>query len=322
MAKNASLHKARAAKNDEFYTQLTDIEKELKHYKDHFRGKTILCNCDDPRISNFFHYFSYNFEKLKLKKLVTTCYKNQQRDLFTQHKDNRAIYLEYDGFKNDSRVPDPNDIGINYLDGDGDFRSQECIALLERSDIVVTNPPFSLFREYVAHLMKHDKKFIIVGNQNNCFYKEIFPLIEKNKMWFGFGVGPMTFRIPSHYKLKKGYREDKKGQKWMTLGTACWFTNLDIDKRHEELILYKKYDPKEYPKYDNYDAINVNRVDHIPMDYDGIMGVPITFLNKHNPDQFDIVGNSRYHDGSNVANDINFLNGKSLYARILIRRKK
>ena len=183
MAKNASLGKARDAKEDEFYTQLNDISDELKHYKEHFKGKTVLCNCDDPRISNFFHYFSYNFETLGLKKLITTCYKNQERDLFSQNNSEKAIYLEYCGEKSGSKVPTVEEIGIHELQGDGDFRSRECIELLKEADIVVTNPPFSLFREYVAQLIEYDKKFLIIGSQNNITYKDIFQLFKENKLW-------------------------------------------------------------------------------------------------------------------------------------------
>lgn len=319
---NAILRSARKKKDDEFYTQLGDIENELKHYKEHFEGKTVLCNCDDPRISNFFHYFSYNFEYLGLKKLITTCYKNQNRDLFSQNDCEQAIYLEYTGSKKGGLVPEPEEIGIKYLKGDGDFRSKECIELLKQADIVVTNPPFSLFREYVAQLMEHDKKFIIMGNQNAITYKEIFHLIKENKIWLGNTSGSMAFKVPSYYEPRiSRYWVDEQGQKWRSLGNIAWFTNLDISKRHEELILYKNYNPQDYPKYDNYDAINVDKTSDIPCDYYGVMGVPITFLDKYNPDQFEILGDSRYHDGKQEADDINIINGKQLYRRILIKRK-
>ncbi|MBM2817366.1 MAG: modification methylase [Ignavibacteria bacterium] len=200
-ATNKNLHGAKNAKKDEFYTQLADIEKELRHYKEHFEGKTVFCNCDDPRVSNFFHYFSFNFENLGLKKLITTCYKNQNADLFSEHKSEKAIYLEYNGDKNDNKVPDPEEIGIQHLEGDGDFRSKECIELLKQSDIVVTNPPFSLFREYVAQLIEYDKKFIIIGHQNAITYKEIFSLIKENKIWLGYGfTGGAAHFINIHYK--------------------------------------------------------------------------------------------------------------------------
>ena len=291
MSNNKSLKKAFSAKNDEFYTQLADIEKELRHYQKHFEGKTVLCNCDDPRISNFFRYFSLNFEKLKLKKLITTCYKSQTIDSFSQHDSDKAIKLEYNGDKNNNKVPDLDEIGIIHLKSDGDFRNQECIEILKQADIVCTNPPFSLFREYVTQLMEYKKKFIIIGNQNAVTYKETFKLIKENQMWLGNYAGDMKFKIPDHYEPRAiRYWKDENGQKWRSLGTICWFTNLDIKKRHEDLILYKKYNKLEYPKYDNYDAININKTKEIPIDYKGIMGVAITFLNKYNPEQFEIIG--------------------------------
>ena len=299
---NKLLNQAKSSKNDEFYTILSDIEKELRHYKKHFKNKTVLCNCDDPRGSKFFHYFSFNFEQLGLKKLITTCYKNQQMELFSEHKSEKAIYLEYTGDKNQNKIPDPDEIGINHLNGDGDFRSEECIELLKEADIVVTNPPFSLFREYVAQLMKYKKKFIIIGNQNAITYKEIFPLIRDNKIWYGNHVGDMKFKVPSYSEPRNTrYWEDENGQKWRSLGTICWFTNMDIAKRHESLICYKKFDKQEYPKFVNYDAINVDKVRDIPVDYDGVMGVPITFLDKHNPDQFEIIDCNDIRTNSQVS---------------------
>ena len=301
MTKNSNLHQAKNAKKDEFYTQLSDIENELKHYKEHFRGKTVLCNCDDPRVSNFFHYFSYNFEQLGLKKLITTCYKNQERDLFSQNDSERAIWLEYFGDKNNNRVPDPEEIGIHQFAGDGDFRSGECIELLKQADIVVTNPPFSLFREYVAQLMEYGKKFVIIGNQNAITYKEIFPLFKESKIWLGSSLSYAAFKVPSSYEEKSNrFWIDESGQKWRSMGNICWFTNLDIPKRHENLILYKHYTPEEYPKFDNYDAINVDKVAEIPCDYDGVMGVPITFLDKFNPEQFEIVEFRKGNDGKDL----------------------
>lgn len=286
-----NLHKAKTSKKDEFYTQLADIERELKHYKKHFKEKVVLCNCDDPRVSNFFHYFSYNFEKLGLKTLITTCYKNQNMDLFSQHSTEKAIYLEYEGDKNDNKVPDPEEIEIKYLKSDGDFRSKECIELLKQVDIVVTNPPFSLFREYVAQLIKYDKKFIFIGHQNAITYKEIFKLIKDKKLWLGYGFKGGATHFITNYVDVATAGDHKEGM--VRVSGVNWFTNLDISKRHEDLILYKKYNPEEYPKYDNYDAINVNKTKEIPMDYDGVMGVPITFLNKYNPDQFEILGLSQ-----------------------------
>lgn len=283
------LQKAKANKKDEFYTQLSDIERELKHYKNHFKNKTVYCNCDDPRISNFFHYFSYNFEKLGLKKIITTCYKNQDMNLFSRNDSEKAIYLEYNGNKEGNNVPNVNDIGIEYLEGDGDFRNKETIELLKKADIVVTNPPFSLFREYVAQLIEYDKKFIIIGHQNAISYKEIFKLIKENKMWLGYGFkGGAAHFINKHYEDYATANDHKEGM--IRVSGVVWFTNLDISKRHEELILYKKYDPKEYPKYENFNAINVDKTKEIPMDYKGYMGVPITFLNKYSPEQFEIIG--------------------------------
>ena len=287
---NKNLNQAKSAKKDEFYTQLVDIENELKHYKEHFKDKVVLCNCDDPRVSNFFHYFSYNFEKLGLKKLITTCYKNQERDLFSQNDSERAIWLEYNGDKNNNRVPDPNEIGINYFEGDGDFRSKECIELLKQADIVVTNPPFSLFREYVAQLIEYDKKFIIVGHQNAIHYKEIFPLIMENKLWLGYGFKGGAAHFISKYEDTATAGDHRKGM--IRVSGVNWFTNLEIQKRHEDLILIKIYNSTEYPSYDNYEAINVNKTSDIPCDYSGLMGVPITFLDKYNPEQFEIIGTS------------------------------
>lgn len=286
---NTNLHKAKRGKNDEFYTQLSDIEKELRHYKHHFRDKVVFCNCDDPRISNFFHYFSYNFEALGLKKLITTCYKNQDRDLFSKNKSEKAIYLEYTGDKNGDNIPNPEEIGIHELEGDGDFRSAESIELLKKADIVVTNPPFSLFREYVAQLVEYDKQFIIVGHQNAITYKEIFKLIKEDKLWLGFGfTGGAAHFINQHYEDYATAGDHKDGM--IRVSGVHWFTNLDIRKRHEDLILFKPYIPEEYPSYENYDAINVNKTKDIPMDFRGVIGVPITFLDKYNPDQFEIIG--------------------------------
>ena len=286
---NSKSSNAKNANKDEFYTQLSDIEKELKHYKRHFKGKVVLCNCDDPRVSNFFHYFAYNFEKLGLKKLITTCYKNQNADLFSQNDSEQAIYLEYEGDKNGNNVPDPDEIGIKHFKGDGDFRSEECIELLKQADIVVTNPPFSLFREYVAQLNEYEKKFVIVGHQNALKYKEIFPLIRDNKIWLGFGFkGGAAHFINKHYENYAAATDKKEGM--IRVSGVHWFTNLDINKRHEDLILYKDYIPEEYPKYENLNAINVNKTKDIPIDYVGMMGVPITFMDKHNPDQFEIIG--------------------------------
>ncbi len=288
-ALNTKLTQAKINKKDEFYTQLQDIERELKHYKNHFKDKVVYCNCDDPRISNFFHYFSYNFEKLGLKKLITTCYKNQDADLFSQNDSEQAIYLEYTGDKNGNNVPDPEEIGIEHLKGDGDFRSKESIELLKIADIVVTNPPFSLFREYIAQLNKYDKKFLVIGHQNATKYKEIFRLFIENKIWLGYGFkGGAGHFINEHYEDYATASDRKEGM--IRVSGVHWFTNLEINKRHEDLILYKKYTPEDYPKYDNYDAIEVSKTKEIPYNYSGVMGVPISFLDKYNPEQFELVG--------------------------------
>ncbi len=332
MAGNRSLHAANKAKQDEFYTQLTDIENELKHYREHFLGKTVYCNCDDPTISNFFHYFYQNFKKLGLSKLITTCYKNRQTDLFSKHDTKVAAGLEYVG--NGTKITEFQ------LKEDGDFRSQECIALLKQADIVVTNPPFSLFREYIAQLVEYDKKFLVIGNKNAITYKEIFPLIKENKLWIG--NTPMSqdllFDVPEDY-AQELVATKKEGSAYKIVdgvvkgrSQSIWFTNLDHRKRHEDLILYKKYSPDEYPKYDNYNAINVNKVDDIPEDYPGELGVPISFFDKYNPDQFEIVGFD-YEIKQGLLPELvdknwkgkldrGYINGKRIYARIIIRNKR
>lgn len=330
MAGNKSLNAAARTRNDEFYTQLPDIENELRHYREHFKGKTVFCNCDDPRVSNFFHYFSYNFEALGLRRLITTCYKNRDADLFSQGANEQAVWLSYDGDRNGNRVPDPEEIGIHPLRGDGDFRSGECKELLRQADIVVTNPPFSLFREYISQLTEHNKKFLIIGNQNAITYKEIFPLIMQNKVWLGNHAGDMAFHVPADSEPRATrYWQDESGQKWRSMGNICWFTNLDFSKRHEQLLLYKRYTPEEYPHYDNYDAINVNKVAEIPYDYSGVMGVPITFLDKYCPEQFEILGATEsegkgfshglWKSESEIAQPL--IQNKKLYKRIFIRHK-
>jgi hypothetical protein len=322
---NNNLKKAKAGKNDEFYTELTDIEKELRHYKDHFKGKTVFCNCDDPRISNFFHYFSHKFEDLGMKRLITTCYRNQNMDLFSSDQCENGISLEYLGATKGDKVPKREDIEVVYLKGDGDFRSKECVDLLIQADIVVTNPPFSLFREYVAQLIEHDKKFLIIGNQNNLTYKEIFKLVKEDKIWTGVdNGGTKWFKVPDHYEIETETRiKTVDGQKYFSMGSVYWFTNLDTRKRHEDLILYKTYNPSEYATYDNYDAINVNKVAEIPMDYKGLMGVPITFIDKYNPDQFEILGIDRVLVEEATGKVSRFrINDKEIYARILIKNKR
>ena len=314
MPRNKDLHAAKRAKRDEFYTQLSDIEKELKYYWNHFRGKVVYCNCDDPTNSNFFHYFYHNFAKLGLRQLITTCYKNQNRKMFSQHDKETAIGLKYDGT---NLLPDDFP-----LDGDGDFRSQECIELLEQADVVVTNPPFSLFREYVAQLIAYNKRFLIIGNMNAITYKEIFPLIKDGKLWLGRGsMGKdMLFDVPNDY-AQELVATKKEGSAYKVvdgvvkgrLGNAKWFTNLDYEQRYEDLILYRRYSPDEYPKYDNYDIINVGKTADIPCDYDGEMGVPISFLDKYNPNQFQI---ARFINGAKLT-----INGKHVYDRVIIKHK-
>lgn len=350
MSKNTNLHRAREAKNDEFYTQLSDIEKELNHYRKHFKGASVLCNCDDPFESNFFKYFALNFKFLGLKKLVATCYDGSQvaytesRDLFNFEDEapkSRAYKIEI----TEDNIPETDGWDLNnvkeltkkyatLLKGDGDFRSEECVELLKGADIVVTNPPFSLFREYVAQLVEYGKKFLVIGNKNALTYKEIFPLIKENKLWLGYN-SPDEFRTPDG-NISKSVK-----------GLCRWYTNLDLKKRHESLILYRKYKGHEsdYPKYDNYDAINVDKVQDIPCDYEGVMGVPITFLDKFNPEQFEIVSFRKGEDGQDLAftkeresstvlsnpcqtsipgmikNAEGKINGKPTYARITIRKK-
>lgn len=312
MAKSANLGAAKTAKQDEFYTQLSDIEKEMRHYRRHFKGKTILCNCDDPFESNFFKFFVLNFNRLGIKKVIATCYSGspiagKQLSLFdivgdseeTRNKPYKAVVTSVYDKTGDGGV-DMFDVAelfksheneLSELDGDGDFRSPECLALLDEADIVVTNPPFSLFREYVSTLMEHKKEFIIIGNQNAITYKDIFLLLMQNKMWLGNKSGDMAFMVPDSYEPRETrYWQDEDGQKWRSLGNICWYTNLDIKKRHESMILAKRYKASEYPKYDNYDAIEVGKMADIPCDYKGIMGVPITFMDKYCPEQFEILG--------------------------------
>ena len=325
-----TLTAAKEAKKDEFYTQLSDIAEELKHYRAHFKGKTVLCNCDDPRVSNFFHYFAYQFESLGLRRLITTCYKSQQRDLFSHHDCERAISLVYDGDKNGNRIPDPEEIGIHELQGDGDFRSPECIELLMQADIVVTNPPFSLFREYVAQLMHFGKKFLIIANKNSLTNKDVFPLLMSDQLW----TGVRNINKDMWFEVQTGEEKVLNGKKVKHIN-ACWLTNLEIKKRHEELVLFHRYDPSAYPKYFNYDAIEVGKVENIPCDYFGKMGVPLTFLDKYSPEQFEIVGHSlELADMASVKSRMGKANGgprfyleengnlRRLFERIVIRRRK
>lgn len=316
MSTNTALTNAKNAKKDEFYTQLADIESEMKYYKAFFKGKTVFCNCDDPFESNFFKYFAINFNHLELKKLVCTCYATSpvawvQLSLF----DNENIVVKKTGGKppykieitevrdyNGDGAVDLSDVEyllknkkntLSILNGDGDFRSQECIDLLKEADIVVTNPPFSLFREFIAQLIEYNKSFLVIGNVNALTYKEIFPLIKNDQLWLGNSIhsGDREFRVPDNYPLDAAnFRVDNNGIKYIRVKGVRWYTNIDYKERHEKIILYKTYSDDEYPQYDNYNAINVDKVSEIPFDYDGAMGVPITFMDKYNPNQFKIIG--------------------------------
>ena len=290
MPTNAKLNKARNAKNDEFYTKLEDVSKELKHYREHFKDKIVFCNCDDPKWSAFWRYFHLNFSALGLTKLISTHY----------DKKDPTYKMEYIG-GDDTNI----DAGVKTpLEGNGDFRNKECLDLLDEADVVVTNPPFSLFREYVAALMKHEKKFLIIGNVNAITYKDFFPSLKNDDVRIGYNN-------PSEFDTPNGLTKKVQGR---------WFTNLGIAKRNEKLVLRKKYDPEEYPRYDNYDAINVNKLSDIPVDYDGVMGVPITFMDKYDPDQFEIIGLERYTVPKEFLVGGRFaINGKRKYARILVR---
>ena len=325
MAGNSNLKDSVRQKQDEFYTQLSLVESEMKHYRQHFKGKTVLCNCDDPYESNFFKYFAMSFNALGLKKLITTCFAtspvtgkefqyfvNNGGQLSFISSENNAPVQDENGRKpykvEITEVTDENGDGridladveflmrnkkntMTLLDGDGDFRSPECVELLKEADIVVTNPPFSLFREYIAQLLEHKKCFVIIGNQNAVAYKEFFPLLKNNEVWLGYNSGHFWFKVPDSYEEKQtDFKIDENGQKWRRMGNICWFTNLDIEKRHEKMPLFRTYSSDIYPKFDNYDVINVNRVADIPCDYDGVMGVPITFMSQYNPDQFDCRG--------------------------------
>ena len=355
-----ALGNAKKAKQDEFYTQLVDIENELKHYRGQLRGKAILCNCDDPFESNFFKYFALNFNVLGLKRLIATSYKR------SPIVGKQLPLLDIEGLKPDGKepyaveineVPDHQKRGatdisdVEYLlkrkantawtlheDDDfppGDFRNRECVALLRQADIVVTNPPFSLFREFVTQLVEQKKQFLIIGNMNALHYKEIFKLLKENKLWLGESIhsGDREFRVPSHYPLQAaGFRVDENGVKYIRVKGVRWFTNMDNPNRHEHLPLYKKYSPQEYPTYDNLDAIEVCKAMEIPCDYDGLMGVPDSFLDKFNPDQFELIGIPFGNLGKELGVTKNYRgrtdiaitkNGKSRcpYSRIIIKRK-
>lgn len=350
---NTGLNKAGQAKKDEFYTQLVDIEKELKHYKNQFRGKVVYCNCDDPFESNFFKYFASNFKELGLKKLIATSYKpspvaNTQLNLFGEITKlsvpkgrpkitaNKFVINEVDDIDGDGAF-DLRDIAEQLkanknnewspMEGEGDFRSAESVELLKQADIVVTNPPFSLFREYVAQLIEYNKKFLIIGNLNAVTYKEVFSLIKNNDLWLGYSNGAKTYLVPNSYEQNNIF-VGADGKKYAKMGNTGWFTNLDVSKRHDPLVLYKKYTQTEYQKFDNYEAINVDKTSDIPLDYDGVMGVPITFLDKYNPEQFEIVGliagNIKGLAGipSASGKDGPYIDGKLRYGRILIQKRK
>ena len=319
-ATNKLLQEAKGAKSDEFYTQLSDVKSELQHYKKHFKNKVVYCNCDDPQVSQFFFYFASNFKELGLKKLISSSYSKQKLDLFTVNNFKSGFFYEYTGAEGDKIKPSSNE--VKRFKGDGDFRSLESIELLKQADIVVTNPPFSLFREYVAQLVEYNKKFLIIGNINAITYKEIFKLIKENKAWLGvnLGRGISGFVVPDHYELYgTEARIDDNGNRIVSPNNCLWLTNLDNSKRHEDIPLTKKYsgNETEYPRYDNYDGINVNKTKDIPFDYRGVMGVPITFLHKFNPEQFDIIKFRKGEDEKDLSID-----GKCPYFRILIKRRK
>jgi hypothetical protein len=315
-ALNASLHRANRQKNDEFYTQITDIEKELSNYKEHLKGKVVFCNCDDPLESNFWRYFALNFSHLGLKKLVSTHFDYSEP----------TYKLELTGDMNEDGKINDDDVVKTSLKQNGDFRSPECVEILKEADIVVTNPPFSLFRDYVAQLIEHDKKFLILGSQNAITYKEIFELIQNNNIWLGVNNGGTKwFQVPDDYEIKTESRKKiVDGKKYFSMGNVVWFTNLDNTRRHESLTLFKTYNPEEYPTYDNYNAINVSKVAEIPVDYEGTMGVPLTFVYKYNPDQFEIRGTQRwfYDESLGTTNGKTLLDGKETYDRIFIKHKR
>lgn len=315
--KNSNLNKAGIAKEDEFYTKITDIEKELRYYRDYLRGKVVFCNCDDPETSNFWLYFRLNFYELGLKKLISTHFE----------ADKPSYKLEIVSTDKDAQLGLPEYIKTP-LKQNGDFRSPECIEILKEADVVITNPPFSLFREYVAQLIEYNKKFIIIGRETAITYKEIFTLLRDGIVWLGYNNGDMEFLVPDYYEPRETRYREENGQKYRSLGNIIWLTNIDIPKRHDNIIIYKSYSPEEYQKYDNYDAINVNKIADIPADYDGVMGVPITLFHKHNPEQFEIVGllagNIKGLAGipSKSGKDGPYINGKLKFGRILVRNKR
>lgn len=326
MAGNSNLHMSRAGKTDEFYTQLSTIEDELRHYRKYFKGKVIFCNADDPAIgedgqdhfgdglggytSNFFRYFQLNFTQLGIKKLITTHYE----------ADKPSYKFEIVSSDHDEQIGLPDYVRTP-LEGSGDFRSPECLALLEECDIVVTNPPFSLMKEYLPLLINSGKQFLVLGNMNHALYSENFVYFKENRVWLGYNNGHFWFRVPDYYEEKKtDFRKDEQGRKWRRMGNICWFTNMDIDKRHQPIELYKQYTPKEYPTYETYDAIECGRYSDIPMDTDKVIGVPITYLAYHCPEQFQIIGELKHGCDSEFDFAVPIIDGKSKYTRILIRR--
>jgi len=319
-ASNRLLHKAKTAKSDEFYTLLEDIERELKYYGNMFQGKVVYCNCDDPRTSNFYTYFHHHFKELGLKKLIASCFRPKCNDLFSEEKPTGGIYCEYSGEMEEasSGIHQPD---IKYFQGDGDFRGSESIQLLKEADIVVTNPPFSLFREFLAQLVRHNKKFLIIGNINAITYKEVFHLIQTNQAWLGvhLGRGISGFKVPEYYEMYgTETRIAENGERIISPNNCLWLTNLDIPNRHHFLELKNVFEGNEsrFPKYDNYNGINVDKTQDIPSDYTGAIGVPITFLHKYNPDQFEIIKFRKGNDGKDLS-----INGKCPYFRILVRNK-
>ncbi|MCC8408616.1 adenine-specific methyltransferase EcoRI family protein [Mucilaginibacter sp. UR6-1] len=338
--RNQDFQQAKQGKNDEFYTSLEDIELEMIHYTNHFTGKVVYCNCDDPRESNFFRYFYKNFEKLGLKKLITSCYKSLNANSFNSEISEKAVYLEYCGRESYNNYSKDEFVHTKQFEGDGDFRSDESVELLQQADIVVTNPPFSLFKEYCAQLVRYKKKFIIIGNMNAVTYKDIFPLIQNNELWYGPSIrsGDREFRVPSTYPLAaSGTRKDEDGNKYVRVKGVRWFTNLDFQSRHRDLPLEKNYSPIKNPRYANYDAIEVSKTKDIPFDFEGQMGVPISFLDQYNPDQFEILGTSRTlsRPMSEIAKKGTYSQGgprfylpngdgtyRRMYERIIIKKKK
>lgn len=347
MAGNQNLHMSRAGKTDEFYTQLTTIEEELRHYRKYFKNKVVLCNCDDPYESNFFKYFALNFNVLGLKKLITTCYATSpivytqltlwgEEELVSRKQEGKKAYkIEITEVKDEggNNTVDLSDVEyllknsnnvLTLLEGDGDFRSPECMKLLEEADVVVTNPPFSLMKEYLPLIVESGKYFLVLGNMNHITFKEIFHYFKNRKMWLGYNSGHFWFRVPDYYEVKKtDFKIDENGNKWRRLGNICWFTNMDIEIRHQPLDLYKHYTPEKYPTYDSYDAIHVEYYNEIPCDTDKIMGVPITYLAYHCDEQFEILGK---FDGGSISNDLDLakpvVNGKSKYKRIAIKKRQ